>query len=75
MLVSLAKIILDPFYRTIQGFRILIENEWLAYGHRFQLRLGLGEVYEANNQRSPTLLQFFDCVQQIMVQYPEVSFY
>ncbi|KAF9203552.1 Myotubularin- protein 3 [Haplosporangium sp. Z 27] len=37
-LVSLAQIILDPYYRTIQGLRVLIEKEWLSCGHPFQAR-------------------------------------
>ncbi|GJJ74924.1 hypothetical protein EMPS_07282 [Entomortierella parvispora] len=37
-LVSLAQILMDPFFRTIQGLRILIEKEWLSCGHPFQSR-------------------------------------
>ncbi|KAI9208815.1 uncharacterized protein BJ171DRAFT_487431 [Polychytrium aggregatum] len=37
-LVSLAQILLDPYYRTIEGLRVLIEREWVAFGHPFNAR-------------------------------------
>jgi len=37
-MVSLAEIMVDPFYRTLKGFAILIQKEWCSFGHQFALR-------------------------------------
>lgn len=39
-LTSIAELCLDPFYRTFRGFQILIEKEWVSFGHKFADRCG-----------------------------------
>ncbi|KOG98691.1 phosphatidylinositol-3-phosphatase YMR1 [Saccharomyces eubayanus] len=38
--VSLLEMCLDPFYRTYEGFMILVEKDWCSFGHRFLERSG-----------------------------------
>lgn len=69
-LSALAMLLLDPYYRTIKGFEVLIEKEWLSFGHKFQQRIGHGDNHHSDADRSPVFLQFIDCVWQVMKQYP-----
>ncbi|KAF7108807.1 hypothetical protein CFC21_109198 [Triticum aestivum] len=109
-LIALACLLLDPYYRTFDGFQALVEKDWLAFGHPFAERLGIptvsengGSQYEllrqpsvgnltsspsrgslgtpgsssntsvqsqTSNNSSPILLQWLDCIAQLLRLYP-----
>lgn len=69
-LTSLAMLCLDPYYRSLKGFQVLVEKEWLSFGHKFGQRVGHGEDRHNDNDRSPVFLQFIDCVWQVANQFP-----
>ncbi|KIO13458.1 hypothetical protein M404DRAFT_579426 [Pisolithus tinctorius Marx 270] len=39
-LAALAQVCLDPYYRTMHGFQVLVEKDWISFGHRFRDRCG-----------------------------------
>eukprot|EP00736_Rhodelphis_marinus_P010728 Rmarinus@m.1054 len=71
-LTALAEIFLDPYYRTIDGFMILIEKEWLSFGHKFAQRCGHGKERSnfSDTQRAPIFTQFLDSLYQVLLQFP-----
>ena len=71
LVISLAMLQLDPYYRTIEGFEVLIEKEWNAAGHEFQTRCGHGVQYSSDNERAPIFIVFLDCVWQFLQQHPD----
>ena len=69
-LTSLTLLLLDGYHRTMLGFAVLVEKEWLSFGHRFAERHGQGSGEYDNTQRAPIFLQWLDCVWQVMRQHP-----
>ncbi|UMM41670.1 hypothetical protein L5515_017828 [Caenorhabditis briggsae] len=61
ILSALSQLLSDQFYRTCEGFRVLIEKEWLSFGHYF---------HKDAEMCSPSFMCFMDCVYQITQQYP-----
>ena len=57
--ISKGQLFLDPYYRTFEGFRILVEKEWLSFGHQFALRCAHGrdKTNRQDDQISPIFLQ------------------
>ena len=69
-LTSLTLLLLDGYHRTMVGFAVLVEKEWLSFGHRFAERHGQRSGEYDNTQRAPIFLQWLDCVWQVMRQHP-----
>ena len=67
---SLVQIILDPYFRTIEGFAVLIEKEWVSFGHQFAARNGCDFGKDKKKERSPIFIQFIHAVYQMAIQYP-----
>jgi hypothetical protein len=73
---ALAQLLLDPYYRTREGFSTLVEKDFLSFGHPFHTRCGHGEGKNEQGggdegQLSPIFLQFLDCVFQMVNQFPD----
>nr|XP_014691995.2 LOW QUALITY PROTEIN: myotubularin-related protein 7 [Equus asinus] len=65
---SVASLLLDPHYRTLKGFMVLIEKDWISFGHKFNHRYG--NLDGDPKEISPIIDQFIECVWQLMEQFP-----
>ena|SRR3990167_2837347 len=66
-IICLTKIMLEPYFRTIEGFQTLIHYEWNCFGHKFKSR----QYFLDSSEASPVFIQFLDCVYQLVIQFPE----
>lgn len=66
---SLTQLLLDPYFRTINGFQTLIQKEWITLGHPFSDRLG-HVINSDTTEQSPLFLLFLDCTWQLLQQFP-----
>lgn len=69
--------LIDSYYRTLDGFIVLIEKDWLSFGHPFGERSGTDEKLQNDSKAkkktsyfSPVFLLFIDCVFQLLRQFP-----
>lgn len=66
---ALAQLCLDGHYRTLRGLACLVEKDWLALGHRFELRAAPGAA-APGDQCAPVFAQFLCCAHTLLVQHP-----
>lgn len=49
---------------------MLVESDWLDFGHKFGDRCGHQEKVEDQNEQCPVFLQWLDAVHQLLKQFP-----
>ena len=57
------------YFRTFEGFQVLVEKDWVSFGHPFLMRCG-HLLNHKEDDVSPIFLQFLDCVYQLVRQFP-----
>lgn len=70
LVTSLVQLVLCPESRTISGFQLLIEREWIHAGHPFSRRCSKSAFGSTSHkQEAPIFLLFLDCVRQLIDQF------
>ncbi|CAH0478613.1 unnamed protein product [Peronospora belbahrii] len=71
-LTAMVQLLLDPYYRTVNGVMQLIEKEWCSFGHLFRYRYaqGDGPGQQEVEEQSPVFIQWLDALWQIWRQQP-----
>ncbi|XP_074841707.1 phosphatidylinositol-3,5-bisphosphate 3-phosphatase MTMR6 isoform X2 [Carettochelys insculpta] len=70
---SLGALLLDSYYRTIKGFMVLIEKDWISFGHKFSDRCG--QLDGDPKEISPVFTQFLEGVWHLTEQFPQAFEY
>ncbi|KAM6316937.1 phosphatidylinositol-3,5-bisphosphate 3-phosphatase MTMR6 isoform 4-T4 [Aegotheles albertisi] len=70
---SLGALLLDSYYRTIKGFMVLIEKDWISFGHKFSDRCG--HLDGDPKEISPVFTQFLESVWNLTEQFPRAFEY
>ncbi|TRZ02322.1 hypothetical protein DNTS_009719 [Danionella cerebrum] len=66
---ALGSLLMDPYYRTIKGFMVLVEKDWISFGHKFADRCD--QLDPDPKEVSPIFTQFLECVWQLTEQFPQ----
>jgi len=71
---ALSQVLLDNYYRSAEGFLVLVRKEWMWFGHMLSTRNGnfgnSGVPRTRRDQRSPVFVQWLECVYQIYRKFP-----
>ncbi|XP_050749590.1 myotubularin-related protein 6 isoform X5 [Gymnogyps californianus] len=70
---SLGALLLDSYYRTIKGFMVLIEKDWISFGHKFSDRCC--QLDGDPKEISPVFTQFLESVWNLTEQFPRAFEY
>lgn len=67
LVASLIQVMMDPYFRTINGFQSLVQKEWVMAGYQFLDRCN---HLKRSEKESPLFLLFLDTTWQLLEQYP-----
>src|SRR5690348_13407217 len=71
LLSSLSQLLLDPYYRTLDGYICLVEKEWLWLGQKFLLeRRPATPARSESDLLCPFFILFIDATWQLLQQHP-----